>query len=365
MPLQRHSACVLGTLSRDRSHKKHVRFYLYMNNKNEEITIKKIAEIFLPLWWLVVSVALICAIVLGGASHFLTKDTYTAKSKYMVVKIPSTSTSTVVGLNSQEIMAMQSMIANAKEIISTPDFCDAVLDLLDDAQIVDLTVKHEAEIDDLQDLIDEKNTEIDSLTSKFITKVESLQSAGADVSSVVADYNDRYAVLIAERDAIDADIQQLKSDYDAKVAEFNDKPEDYVPYSSYVTSKMLMNMISITLSNSETTCYYLSVTTDDPVLSRDIALVAGTVLTEKFVGTGYAVKIDRLQTPLAPTSTDSKNEIRNALIGFALGAFATLLVIFVHNRFDVVIRNREKLEDNFDYPILAVIPRLENTSHKS
>lgn len=340
-----------------------------MNKKNDEITIKSLAEIFLPLWWVILTVALSCAVILGGFSHFFTADTYTSKSKYMVVKIPSTSTSTVVGLNSQEILAMQSMIANAKEIINTRDFCEDVLASLDDADILDITVKYEAELEVLNVELDEKVAEIDSITTKYLTQLKSLQASSDDVSaaisSLTADFNARLATLTAERDAIKADIEKLTGDYEAQVAVFKNKPADYVPYSSYVTSKMLMDMISITLSNSETTCYYLSVTTDDPKLARDVALVAGTILTEKFVGTGYAVKIDRLQTPLIPTSTDSKNVVRNALIGFALGAFATLLVIFVHNRFDVVVRDREKLEDNFDYPILAVVPRLESSSHNS
>lgn len=340
-----------------------------MNKKNDEITIKNLAEMFLPAWWIILTVALSCAVILGGFSHFFTADTYTSKSKYMVVKIPSTSTSTVVGLNSQEILAMQSMIANAKEIINTRDFCDAVLASLDDADILDLSVKYEDELEALTEILDEKVVDIDAITTKYLTQLKSLQSSSEDVSGAIAtltaEFNARLAVLTAERDAINADIAELKNDYDAHVAEYNNKPADYVPYSSYITSKMLMDMISITLSNSETTCYYLSVTSEDPKLSRDVALVAGTILTEKFVGTGYAVKIDRLQTPHVPTAADSKNVVRNALIGFALGAFATLLIIFVHNRFDVVIRDREKLEDNFDYPILAVVPRLERSSHNS
>ena len=299
-----------------------------MNKKNDEITIKSLAEMFIPVWWLVLAVALACALVLGGASRFLTGDTYTSSAKYMVVKIPSTNTSTVVGLNSQEILAMQSMIANAKEIINTKDFCDAVLADIDNAAVVDLTAKYNAEKTKLEELINSKTS--------------------AD-----------------DKAAIDKQLEELKATYDAKVIELSAKPEGYVPYSSYVTSKQIMNMISVTLSNSETTCYYLSVKSSDPELSRDIALVAGNILTEKFVGTGYAVKIDRLQTPLAPSAADSKNEVRNALVGFAAGAFITLLVVFVCNRFDIVIRSREKIEDNFDYPILAVIPRLESGANKS
>lgn len=335
-----------------------------MKNKNDEITIKSLAEMFLPRIWLILLISVVLAALLAVCSHLFIKDTYTSSGKYMVVKIPSTSTNTVVGLNSQEILAMQSMIANAKEIINTKDFCDSVLEKIDDADLIELTVNYNADLADLTEARDSLSNDIDDITTKYLSQLKAYQNAEGDVSvainNLTKEFNDRLAKLNADRATVDTRIEALTEEYNVKVAEINTKPEGYVPYSDYITSKMLMNMISISLSNSETTCYFLSVTCDDPELARDVALVAGTILTEKFVGTGYAVKIDRLQIPLQPTSPDSKNVIRNGLIGFVAGFMLTALVIFIYNRFDVVIRTREQLEGGFDYPILGVIPRLES-----
>ena len=42
-----------------------------------------------------------------------------------------------------------------------------------------------------------------------------------------------------------------------------------------------------------------------------------------------------------------------------------MVVIFVLNQFDVVIHNKKKIEDNFDIPVLGVIPRQNVASKKS
>ena len=76
--------------------------------------------------------------------------------------------------------------------------------------------------------------------------------------------------------------------------------------------------------------------------------------------TKYAVTIDLKDDPALPTSPDSKNVVRNAVIGFAGGFLLAALAVFVISKLDVVVRSREKLEDNFDMPVLGVIPRLES-----
>ena len=55
----------------------------------------------------------------------------------------------------------------------------------------------------------------------------------------------------------------------------------------------------------------------------------------------------------------SKNIFTNALIGVLIGAVVSMLGIFVYSIFDVVIRDKKKLEDNFDFPVLGVIPRYD------
>lgn len=234
-----------------------------MKKQNDEITIKGLVDIFLPKLWIIALVSLIAAALVGGYSYFLKSETYTSRAKYMVVKIPSNVNADVTGVNMQEVEAMQHMVANAREILNTQDFCEKVVE------------------------------------------DEALQS-----------YN--------------------------------------------LSPKQIMNMLSVTLSNNQTTCYYLAVTSGNSEISYKVAEVAGELLTESFINMGYAINIERIESPREAKEANAKNTVRNTVIGFAAGFIASMLVVFVIDKFDVIIRSREKLEDNFDLPILGVIPRLES-----
>lgn len=246
-----------------------------MKSKNDEITIKSLAEIFIPKIWIILLVSFILGAALAGYSQFIQKDKYTSTGKFNINKIPfSNAESENTGLNSGEIEAMQGMIANMKEIINTLDFCEAV--------------------------------------------VEKINSG---------EYNDEV-------------------DYDYQL-----------PIS--IAPKELLGMITVTLSGSETTCYYIDVTCGDAKLSHLIALAAGDHLCEVFMNMKYAIEITRIGTPRLPSAPDSKNVVRNTIIGFAAGLVVSMVVVFLLSKFDVIIRSREKIEENFDYPILGVIPKME------
>lgn len=235
-----------------------------MNTKKEELTIKKIADIFLPKLWIIILVAIAFASVFGAIS-MNKDDTYSSSGKYLVRKVPyEDDDSKTTGLNQNEIIAMQGMIANAKEIINTTDFCEEIRD------------------------------------------------------------------RIQRRTGISVSVSELKSS------------------------------MSVSLCNDETTCYYFNVTTTKNQLSVEIAEVAGELLSEMFKDMGYAIEVDRIDTPRPASAPNSKNTSRNAVIGFAVGAIFSALIVFLFARFDVVIRSKEKLESNFDIPILGVIPRPES-----
>ena len=231
-----------------------------MNNKKDEITAKKLVEIFLPKLWIVALVSILFAALFGGYSELMQKDTYTSTGKFMVIKIPyDDDDSKTTGLNSNEIAAMQGMIANAKEIINTKDFCESVRENV----------------------------------------------------------------------------------------------------GTKLTTSQLMSTMSVSLCNTETTCYFFDVKTNDKRLSYEIAEVAGELLRQQFIDMGYAIKIVRIDSPRIAQAADSKNTTRNAVIGFAGGFILSLLAVFFISKFDVVIRTREKLENTFDIPILGTIPKPE------
>lgn len=107
-----------------------------MNNKKDEITAKKLVEIFLPKLWIVALVSILFAVIFGGYSELFQKDTFTSSGKFMVIKVPyDDDDSKTTGLNSNEVLAMQSMIANSKEIINTNDFCSTVLSSVKDGDL--------------------------------------------------------------------------------------------------------------------------------------------------------------------------------------------------------------------------------------
>jgi len=143
--------------------------------------------------------------------------------------------------------------------------------------------------------------------------------------------------------------------------EYNLKHPEY--FDPSLTSESLAGLISVSQIGT-TEVFVLSVTTNNPEKS----LTLSKVLTEYIVNdelennlqskiTYNNVKasvIDNANNKIAP---NSKNVTRNAIIGFIAGAVISMVAIFVITTFDVVIRDRKKLDDNFDLPVLGIIPK--------
>jgi capsular polysaccharide biosynthesis protein len=77
-----------------------------------------------------------------------------------------------------------------------------------------------------------------------------------------------------------------------------------------------------------------------------------------------ALEITAFEDPILPEDSKSiypnaKNEIRNSVIAFLGAAVVSVVAIWVYAFFDVVIRDKKKLVDNVDIPILGVIPNHE------
>ena len=47
---------------------------------------------------------------------------------------------------------------------------------------------------------------------------------------------------------------------------------------------------------------------------------------------------------------------KKAVIGFAIGAVISAAAVWVFSALDVVVRNKKKIEDYFEIPVIAVIP---------
>ena len=132
-----------------------------------------------------------------------------------------------------------------------------------------------------------------------------------------------------------------------------------------LSTGQVKKMMSVSLSGQDTTCYYFSVTAFSPVYAHAVCDVAGQLLVQEYQEmTKYAINIEKIDDPAVPVNKDSKNIVRNGVIGFAAGLFLSLVLVFMANRFDVVIRSRDKIEENFDLPILGVVPRYEIENDK-
>ncbi len=127
-----------------------------------------------------------------------------------------------------------------------------------------------------------------------------------------------------------------------------------------VTASQISSAVTMQQQGS-TSIVYAYVTSSSPEFSKSAA-DAISVLADDFISVhcDYKVSITPVDEPQLPKSPDSKNVARNALIGFAGGFVAMVLIIFLVSRFDVLVRSKEVIEKNFDIPILAVIPRLEH-----
>lgn len=124
--------------------------------------------------------------------------------------------------------------------------------------------------------------------------------------------------------------------------------------------KALKSMISISV-DGDGTVFDLKCTSTDPSLSYDVNNAIFLTLPDeiKEVFSSYAIIIKDIQTPTDASTPNAKNSARNAVIGFIAGALLAIVFVFVISRLDVLIRSKDKLVDNFDVPVIGVIPRLE------
>lgn len=228
-----------------------------MENKNKEITLKDIANIFIPKLWLIVVVALVFAIALGVFSMFIKKDTYTSSSTLYVYR------------NDQS------------------------------ATTGDITAAHEM-------------LEI-------------------------------YEIVLESDDVLGMVISKLPQEY----AEFN------------LTTSYLRE--SIDFSNKANGTFAISFTTDNQALSFALAQsmesIAPSVIITRIPN---ALNINIIQSAKLPNA-NSKNTVRNTLIGFLGGAVVAAVVVWLVSVLDVAIHDKKKIEDNFDFPVLGVIPNQQFT----
>lgn len=133
-------------------------------------------------------------------------------------------------------------------------------------------------------------------------------------------------------------------------------PDEY--RTQNISTSYLRSMLNVS-GQSSTGAFMISVTSSDPILSYHIAESAENVIPSEIVSRiPNALQLTIIDSPRTGAKND-KNVLRNTFVGFIGGFVAAAVVVWGISIFDVVIRDKKKIEDNFDLPILGVIPRHE------
>ena len=234
-----------------------------MKKTKEDFNIRDIVSIFLPKLWIIVSVALVLALLLGFYSAFLKTDTYSSTAT-MLVSNDATS------LNNSVLDVSTEMVKRCEIIIFSDEFLQKI--------ITDVKA-------------DENYSSEWRLSVSFVKGVLSMKQRGDteffDITVTTEDSVLSYTIVNAVAKRIESDLPEL------------------LPYDS------------------------------------------------KYIRTGT---VNHAVPALNP---DSKHTVRNSVIGFAAGAILSMVAVFVCTMFDVTIRDKKKIEDNFDIPVLGVIPKFE------
>ena len=131
-------------------------------------------------------------------------------------------------------------------------------------------------------------------------------------------------------------------------------PEEF---ADGVTVSYLKSAVAI--SNSGKGVFTISVTTDDPDLSFEIANTMVELIPSEIVRRlPIALSISLLIDP-QPSTLNEKNVFRNAVVAFLAGAVLVCVCVWIASMFDYVIRDKKKIEDNFDIPVIGLIPVCE------
>ncbi len=146
--------------------------------------------------------------------------------------------------------------------------------------------------------------------------------------------------------------------------EYSDKGWNITP--DYIGRSMIIS------PNGDTPTFEIKVTTSDKELSYAICgavstrVLDGTLIEDNILPNMFGVfVISPIDPPARAKGANDKGILTNTIVGFLVGAVISMVVIYILAMFDVVIHDRKKIEDNFDIPVLGVIPRYDVSVEKS
>ena len=147
-----------------------------------------------------------------------------------------------------------------------------------------------------------------------------------------------YRVILMSDDLLNKIVNKVHSEY-----------KDYDVSVGFLRS-------SISFASLGRGMFNISVTTIDADLSLVLSRYVHDLATAEMLSIPNALMIETIQEPKIPTGPNDKNGVVKSAIGFLAGAIVTMIVIWIFHALDVVIHDKKRIEDNFDIPVLGVIP---------
>ena len=142
--------------------------------------------------------------------------------------------------------------------------------------------------------------------------------------------------------------------------------KDYRDITANINANQINSMMTIS-HYEDTEIFSISITSSDPKLSSVLLKAIHINAVEnigKIVPSAKVFTLSSLQDPIEPEAyrsilKNSNNAVRNTVLVFMIFAVLSVLAIWIFSFFDVIIRDKKKLYDNIDVPVLGVIPKHE------
>ena len=127
-----------------------------------------------------------------------------------------------------------------------------------------------------------------------------------------------------------------------------------------VSYKALKSMVALSVIE-DTELLRIDVTSSDEVFAFSVAKAYSEIV-PGFVMEMYKqnIEVELRNSPRAAT-VNSRGTVKNAIVGFIGGALLAAVMVFVVSMLDVTVHDRKKIEENFDLPVLGVIPKVDVT----
>lgn len=125
------------------------------------------------------------------------------------------------------------------------------------------------------------------------------------------------------------------------------------------TYGQLNSMVSASAIN-ETEVFTVDVVNPNPMEAELIANTIAEVLPEKIADIVDGSSVRVVDYAVVPSHSISPNITKYTAMGMLLGIFASCAVIVILSLLDTTIENEEYLTQNYDIPVLAVIPNLSS-----